>query len=45
MPLSGGATDCATPSMTKTQDSLGNPLNAVPGPPITPKEIDFTGCS
>jgi len=45
MPLSGGTTICTTPSMTKTQDSLGNPLNAVPGQPITPKEIDFTGCS
>jgi hypothetical protein len=45
VPLSGGTTDCTTPSMTKTQDSLGNPLNAVPGPPITPREIDFSGCS
>ena len=45
VPLSGGTTDCTTPSMTKTQDSLGNPLNAAPGAPITPREIDFLGCS
>ncbi len=45
VPLSGGTLDCIPPSETITLDSLGNPLKAVSGPPITPKEIDFTGCS
>jgi hypothetical protein len=46
VPLSGGTLDCTPPSsITTSLDSLGNPLKAVPGSPITPKEIDFTGCS
>lgn len=45
VPLSGGTLDCTPSSETITLDSVGNPLKAVSGPPITPKEIDFTGCS
>ena len=45
VPLSGGTMDCVPSFKTTSQDSMGNPLKAVPGPPITPKEIDFTGCS
>ena len=45
VPLSGGTTDCTQPSLTISQDSSLNPLKAVPGPPITPKEMDFSGCS
>lgn len=44
-PMSGGTTDCTPSSMTINQDSSSNPLKALPGTPITPKEIDFTGCS
>jgi len=45
VPMSGGTTDCMPSSTTIDQDSGSNPLKALPGPPITPKEIDFTGCS
>ena len=45
VPMSGGTTDCMPSSITINQDSSSNPLKALPGPPITPKEIDFTGCS
>jgi Domain of unknown function (DUF4382) len=45
VPLSGGTTDCTPSSITINQDSSTNPLKALPGPPITPKEIDFSGCS
>jgi hypothetical protein len=45
VPLSGGTLDCTPSSKTANQDSNLNPLKATPGPPITPKEIDFTGCS
>jgi hypothetical protein len=45
VPMDGGTTDCTPPSITINQDSSSNPLKALPGPPITPKEIDFTGCS
>jgi hypothetical protein len=45
MPLSGGTSDCTPSSVTTSLDTLGNPLKAVTGPPVTPKEIDFSGCS
>lgn len=45
VPMSGGTTDCMPSSITMTQDSSSNPLKALPGPPIAPKEMDFTGCS
>jgi hypothetical protein len=45
VPLSGGAVDCTPASMTVNQDSSANPLRAVAGANVTPKEIDFTGCS
>jgi hypothetical protein len=45
VPLGGGATDCTPPSVTVTQDSGSNPLNALPAATITPKEMDFSGCS
>jgi len=45
VPLSGGTSDCTPSSVTVTKDSSANPLKALPGPPIMPKEIDFTGCS
>ncbi len=45
VPMSGGTTDCTPSSITVTQDSSSNPLKALPGPPISPKEIDFIGCS
>jgi hypothetical protein len=45
VPLSGGTLNCTPSSKTTNLNSMGNPLKAIPGPPITPKEIDFTGCS
>ena len=45
IPMSGGTTDCMPASITVPQDSTLNPLKALIGPAITPKEIDFTGCS
>jgi uncharacterized protein DUF4382 len=45
VPLSGGTTDCTPSSIQTSLDSSGNPLQAVPGPPVTPNEIDFAGCS
>jgi hypothetical protein len=45
VPMSGGTSDCTPSSITTTLDTLGNPLKAVPGPPVTSKEIDFSGCS
>ena len=45
VPLSGGTTDCTPSAVTTGMDSGGNPLQAVPGPPIKPKETDFSGCS
>lgn len=45
VPLSGGTSDCMPGSNTVTQDSSGNPLKAIPGQVIPPKEMDFTGCS
>ena len=45
VPMSGGTSDCMPSSVTTTLDTLGNPLKAVTGPPVTPKEIDFSGCS
>src|SRR6266851_2186928 len=45
VPLSGGTSDCMPSSITTSMDSGGNPLQAVTGPAITPKEIDFSGCS
>jgi hypothetical protein len=45
VPMSGGTSDCSPISVTTSLDSVGNPLKAVAGPPITPKEIDFSGCS
>ena len=45
VPLSGGTLDCTPSSKSTNQDSSLNPLKATPGPPITPKQLDFTGCS
>ena len=45
VPLSGGTPDCMPPSVTTTVDSNANPLLALPGTPIVPGEIDFSGCS
>ncbi len=45
IPLSGGADDCVPPSKTTNMDMNGNPLKASPGTTISPKDIDFTGCS
>jgi hypothetical protein len=45
IPLSGGAGDCAPPTKTTSIDTNGNPLKALPGTIVTPKEIDFAGCS
>ncbi len=42
VPMSGG---CVPSSITTSLDTLGNPLKVVPGSPVTPKEIDFSGCS
>ncbi len=45
VPLGGGKSDCTPSSITTTLDTLGNPLKAVAGPAVIPKEIDFSGCS
>jgi hypothetical protein len=46
VPMSGGAPDCSPSSpVVITQDSSGNPLQVTPGMTVTPKEIDFSGCS
>jgi len=45
VPLSGAGGDCAPSSKTASTDANGNPLNAVPGGTVAPKEIDFVGCS
>ncbi len=45
VPMSGGTADCMPSSITVTKDTSSNPLKALPGPPIAPMEIDFTGCS
>lgn len=45
VPMGGGAVDCSPSSITVTQDSSGNPLKAVAGATVVPKEIDFSGCS
>jgi len=45
VPLSGGTSDCTPSSVMTSLDTLGNPLKAVTGPPVAPKEIDFSGCS
>jgi hypothetical protein len=45
VPLSGGTSDCTPSSISTSLDSGGNPLKAIPGPAVTPKEIDFSGCS
>jgi hypothetical protein len=45
VPLSGAVGDCAPPSKTTSMDTNGNPLKAVPGTTVVPKEIDFAGCS
>ena len=45
IPLSGGEGDCAPPTKTTSMDTNGNALKALPGTTITPKEIDFAGCS
>jgi hypothetical protein len=44
-PLSGGVGDCVPPTKTTSLDTNGNPLIASPGTTVTPKEIDFTGCT
>ena len=45
VPLSVGLGDCAPPKKTTSMDTNGNPLKAVPGTTVVPKEIDFAGCS
>jgi hypothetical protein len=45
IPLSGGLGDCVPPTKTINLDTNGNPLKAVPGTTVVPKEIDFAGCS
>jgi hypothetical protein len=45
LPLSGGATDCVPPTKTTSMDTNGNPLKALSDTTVTPKEIDFAGCS
>jgi hypothetical protein len=45
IPLSGGSTDCTQPTKTTNMDTNGNPLKALPGTTVTPKDIDFAGCS
>lgn len=45
IPMSGGAKDCTPPSQTIIVDANGNPLKVSPDTAVTPKEIDFTGCS
>jgi hypothetical protein len=45
IPLSGGSTDCVPPTKTTSLDTNGNPLKARLGMTVTPKEIDFAGCS
>ncbi|MGA8678784.1 MAG: hypothetical protein WB621_26500 [Candidatus Acidiferrales bacterium] len=45
IPMSGGTTDCTPPSQTISVDANGSPLKVSPGTTVTPKEIDFTGCS
>jgi hypothetical protein len=44
-PVSGGVSDCAPSSLTTSLDSSMNPLKAVAGGIVTPKEFDFGGCS
>jgi len=44
-PLSGGTADCSPSSQTTSFDASGNPLKAVAGATVTPKELDFFGCS
>lgn len=45
LPMNGGIPDCSPSSLTTAVDSLGNPLKAIAGATVTPKEIDFSGCS
>jgi hypothetical protein len=45
VPLSGGTSDCTPSSISTSLDSGGNPLKAIPGPAVTAKEINFSGCS
>jgi hypothetical protein len=45
VPMSGGTSDCTPSSISTSLGAGGNPLKAVPGPAVTPKEIDFSGCS
>ena len=45
VPMSGGTTDCTPSSANTSLDNSGNPLKAIPGTVVTPKEIDFSGCS
>lgn len=45
MPMSGGAHDCNPASQTTSLDLVGNPLKAIAGATMTPKELDFSGCS
>lgn len=40
-----GATDCTPASKSTSLDATGNPLKVSPGASVTPKEIDFSGCS
>jgi hypothetical protein len=44
-PMSGGVSDCTPSSLTTTVDSSMNPLKAVAGSMVIPKELDFAGCS
>jgi len=45
VPLSGGSADCSPPVKTTSMDANGNPLKALPGTTIAPKQIDFAACS
>ena len=45
VPLSGGSADCSPPVKTTSMDTNGNPLKALPGTTVTPKQIDFAACS
>ena len=44
-PLSGGLGDCTPSTKTTSLDANGNPLKALSGTTVVPKEIDFSGCS
>ncbi|MDE3170360.1 MAG: DUF4382 domain-containing protein [Acidobacteriota bacterium] len=45
VPMSGGLVDCSPSSKSTSTDVNKNPLLAVPATTVTPREIDFSGCS